>query len=94
MSTTTSTVGASAATATLSTSGTTAANPSDDLGEHDFLLRPTASGGTLFSQGEHFSGALLWVFDPRELVPDFEAVNVALAARAERVARAGPAAPP
>ena len=50
------------------------------VGEHYFLLRPTAHG-TLFSQGEHFSGTLLWVFDPQELVPAFEAMNVALAAR-------------
>ena len=53
------------------------------VGEHDFLLRPTPRG-TLFTQGEHFSGALLWLFDPRELVPAFEAMNVALAARAAR----------
>ena len=53
------------------------------IGEHYFLLRTTAHG-TLFTQGEHFSGVLLWVFDPRELVPAFEAMNVALAARAER----------
>ncbi len=53
------------------------------VGEHYFLLRPTAHG-TLFTQGEHFNGALLWLFDPRQLVPEFEAMNVALAARAER----------
>ena len=53
------------------------------VGEHDFLLRPTARG-TLFTQGEHFSGVLLWLFDPRQLVPAFEAMNVALAARATR----------
>ena len=53
------------------------------IGEHYFLLRKTAHG-TRFIQGEHFSGLLLWVFDPRELVPAFEAMNVALAARAER----------
>ena len=51
------------------------------VGEHYFLLRPTPHG-TLFTQGEHFHGALLWLFDPRELVPAFEAMNVALAARA------------
>ena len=50
------------------------------IGEHEFLLRPTARG-TLFTQGEHFRGALLWLFDPRELLPAFEAMNVALAAR-------------
>ena len=50
------------------------------IGEHYFLLRPTPHG-TLFTQGEHLSGALLWLFDPRELVPAFEAMNVALAAR-------------
>ena len=53
------------------------------VGEHYFLLRPTARG-TLFTQGEHFGGALLWVFDAQELVPAFEAMNVALAGRAER----------
>lgn len=53
------------------------------VGEHYFLLRPTAHG-TLFTQGEHFHGALLWLFDPQELVPAFEAMNVALAARAEQ----------
>ncbi len=53
------------------------------IGEHYFLLRTTAHG-TLFTQGEHFSGVLLWVFDPQQLVPVFEAMNVALAARAER----------
>ncbi|WP_428391795.1 SRPBCC family protein [Lichenicoccus sp.] len=51
-------------------------------GEHYFLLQPT-SAGTRFTQGEHFTGALLWVFDPRDLVPAFEAMNTALAARAE-----------
>nr|WP_321985090.1 SRPBCC domain-containing protein [uncultured Lichenicoccus sp.] len=51
------------------------------VGEHYFLLRPTAHG-TMFTQGEHFSGVLLWLFDPRDLVPAFEAMNVALAARA------------
>ena len=53
------------------------------VGEHYFLLRTTAHG-TRFTQGEHFSGVLLWVLDPRELVGAFEAMNVALAARAER----------
>lgn len=52
-------------------------------GEHYFLLRPTANG-TLFSQGEHLSGLLLWLFDPKELAPAFEAMNVALAARVEQ----------
>ncbi len=51
------------------------------IGEHYLLLRPTPRG-TLFTQGEHLSGALLWLFDPRELLPAFEAMNVALAARA------------
>ncbi len=51
------------------------------VGGHYFLLRPTAHG-TLFAQGEHLGGALLRLFDPRELVPAFEAMNVALAARA------------
>ena len=51
------------------------------VGEHYFLLRPTPEG-TRFTQGEHFSGALLWLFDARTLVPAFEAMNLALAARA------------
>ncbi len=55
------------------------------VGEHYFELRATPRG-TLFTQGEHFSGALLWLFDPRELVPAFEAMNVALAARVARIA--------
>lgn len=56
------------------------------VGEHYFLLQPT-SDGTRFTQGEHFTGALLWLFDPRQLVPPFEAMNAALAARAERASR-------
>ncbi len=58
------------------------------IGEHYFLLRPTAHG-TLFTQGEHFSGALLWVFDPQELVPAFEAMNVALATRSRGASASG-----
>ena len=53
------------------------------IGEHYFLLRATPRG-TLFTQGEHFHGVLLWVFDPRDLVPSFEAMNVALAVRVEK----------
>ena len=53
------------------------------MGEHYFLLRPTPRG-TLFTQGEHFTGVLLWLFDPRDLVPVFEVMNVALAARVAR----------
>ncbi len=53
------------------------------IGEHYFLLRLTPRG-TLFTQGEHFHGILLWVFDPRVLVPSFDAMNVALAVRAEK----------
>lgn len=53
------------------------------IGEHYFLLRATPRG-TLFTQGERFHGVLLWVFDPRDLVPSFEAMNVALAVRAEK----------
>ncbi len=56
------------------------------VGEHDFLLRATPHG-TLFTQSEHFTGVLLWLFDPRVLVPAFDAMNVALAARAERTDR-------
>ncbi len=52
------------------------------IGEHYFLLRPTPHG-TLFTQGEHFRGVLLWLFDPQELVPAFEAMNIALAERAK-----------
>ena len=58
------------------------------VGEHYFLLRPAARG-TLFTQGEHFTGALLWLFDPRELVSAFEAMNVALAARSGHPRSAG-----
>ena len=57
------------------------------VGEHYFLLRPTSDGrGTRFTQGEHLRGVLLWLFDARDLVPRFEAMNVALAARAEKAA--------
>jgi hypothetical protein len=50
--------------------------------EHYFLLRPDG-GGTRFTQGEHFRGVLLWVFDVNGLLPSFEAMNAALKARAE-----------
>ena len=59
------------------------------IGEHYFLLRATPHG-TLFTQGEHFHGVLLWVFSPRDLVPAFEAMNVALAVRAENASPAVP----
>ena len=57
------------------------------VGEHYFLLRPTPRG-TRFTQGEHLRGVLLWLFDPRDLLPPFEAMNAALAARAEKAAHA------
>ena len=60
--------------------------PGGLVAEHYFLLRAT-SRGTLFTQGEHFGGVLLWLFDPSQLVPSFEAMNVALAARAEKASR-------
>jgi hypothetical protein len=52
--------------------------------EHYFLLRPSA-GGTAFTQGEHLSGALLWLWDARQLEPGFAAMNEALKRRAEAV---------
>ena len=52
-------------------------------GEHYFLLQPTPEG-TLLTQGEHFTGVVLWIFDVCRLMRPFEAMNVALKARAER----------
>ena len=52
-------------------------------GEHYFLLQPDG-GGTRFTQGEVFRGALLWVFNVNGLLPNFEAMNAALKKRAER----------
>jgi hypothetical protein len=51
--------------------------------EHYFLLRPTSDGGTSFTQAERFRGVVLWVFDAKRLVPQFNAMNAALKARAE-----------
>ena len=50
------------------------------IAEHDFQL-PATPRGTSFTQGEHLSGALLWLFDPRTPMSPFEAMNMALAAR-------------
>jgi hypothetical protein len=54
--------------------------------EHYFLLRPS-SGGTDFTQGEHLSGALLWLWDARQLEPGFAAMNTALKRRVEAAER-------
>lgn len=58
-------------------------------GEHSFLLEPTATGGTRFTQAERFSGILVRVFsgtlDSTEL--GFRQMNEALKARAEEARR-------
>jgi hypothetical protein len=50
--------------------------------EHYFLLQPEGNG-TRFTQGEQFRGILLWVFDVKTLLPDFDAMNSALKKRVE-----------
>ncbi len=50
---------------------------------HYFTLTPQ-NGGTLFVQGEHLSGVALWMFDTKQMVPGFEAMNAALKTRAEQ----------
>jgi hypothetical protein len=50
---------------------------------HYFQLAPV-NGGTLFTQGEHLRGVALWLFDSKQLLPDFKAMNQALKTRAER----------
>ena len=51
--------------------------------EHYFLLRPQGAA-TILTQGERLRGVALWFLDLAGLAPGFEAVNVALKARAER----------
>lgn len=51
-------------------------------GEHYFLLREH-EGGTRLVHGERFHGIGLWLIDPERFRADFEAMNVALKARAE-----------
>jgi len=56
--------------------------------EHYFLLR-AVDGGTRFVQGEKFHGVALWFFDVRQLLVQFEAMNMALKARAEAQVKNG-----
>jgi hypothetical protein len=56
---------------------------------HFFTLTPQ-NGGTLFTQGEHFTGVALWLFDTKQIVPGFQAMNAALKARAEHQSAAAP----
>ncbi len=55
---------------------------------HYFRLQPAAgpagSVHTLFTQGEHIRGVLLYVFDADQLLPGFKAMNARLKARAEQ----------
>ena len=51
--------------------------------EHFFLLQPAGSG-TLMRQGEHLRGFALWFFDTGGLRSQFDEMNAALKARAER----------
>ena len=51
---------------------------------HGFTLTP-AGAGTRFTQSEHLRGILLWVWDWRQLVPRFQAMNAALKARVEHM---------
>lgn len=61
-------------------------------GEHSLLMEPTATGGTRFTQAEHFSGILVRLFggtlDSTEL--GFKQMNEALKARAERARHGSP----
>ncbi len=50
--------------------------------DHGFRLQAVA-GGTLFTQSETLRGVVLWVWDARQLLPDFAAMDAALKARAE-----------
>jgi hypothetical protein len=52
---------------------------------HYFTLAPLGTG-TRFTQGEHLRGVVLWMWDWRQLVPRFQAMNAALKARVERLA--------
>ena len=56
-------------------------------GEHYFLLLPSAGGRTLLIHGERFTGILPWMLGVERFREDFQAVNLALAARAEARAR-------
>ena len=51
--------------------------------EHYVLLQPAGSG-TLMRQGEHLRGVALWFFDTSGLRSQFDEMNAALKARAER----------
>jgi hypothetical protein len=63
-------------------------------GGHKFLLEPTASGATRFTQSERFSGILVRLFsgnlDSTEL--GFRQMNEALKARAEGALHGSPRA--
>lgn len=50
--------------------------------DHGFQLR-AVTGGTLFTQSETLRGVVLWLWDARQLTPDFAAMDAALKARAE-----------
>jgi hypothetical protein len=50
---------------------------------HYFRLEPE-DRGTRFIQGENLRGVLMWIWDWRQLVPRFQAMNAALKARAEK----------
>ncbi|MXP00614.1 SRPBCC domain-containing protein [Altererythrobacter xixiisoli] len=52
-------------------------------GEHYFILAPTDAGGTRLTHGERFSGMLPWLIGVERFRGDFEALNRALARRAE-----------
>jgi hypothetical protein len=56
---------------------------------HDFRLAPE-DGGTRFTQSEHIRGVLLWLWDPGQLVPHFEAMNNRLKTEAEKPGTAPP----
>jgi hypothetical protein len=56
-------------------------------GEHYFLLSPLTGGRTLLTHGERFTGILPWMLGVETFREDFEALNHALAARAEARAR-------
>lgn len=51
-------------------------------GEHYFQLTPD-EGGTRLVHGEVFSGVALWFMDVEQFIPNFEAMNSALAAEVE-----------
>jgi hypothetical protein len=51
--------------------------------EHYFLLDSVGERGTRLTQGETLCGVALWFFDVKQLVPGFDAMNVALKTRVE-----------